>query len=109
MVRPSTKGLHKGELCCRLLQTKLQALNRKGPLLRNTYTLAQPLYCMCVLLRVGFLNLSKILHEIRGNQRKLEEGGRSGFCENMHCFSLSACGRRPYDAPSAKSYYAHLH
>ena len=73
-----------------------------------THTLAQPLYCMCVLLRGGFLNLSKILHEIRGNQRKLEEGGRSGFCENMHCFSLSACGRRPYDAPSAKSYYAHL-
>ena len=47
MVRPSTKGLHKGELCCRLLQTKLQVLNRKGPLLRNSHTGAAPLLHEC--------------------------------------------------------------
>ena len=47
MVRPSTKGLYKGELCCRLLQTKLQVLNRKGPLLRNSHTGAAPLLHVC--------------------------------------------------------------
>ena len=47
MVRPSTKGLYKGELCCRLLQTKLQVLNRKGPLLRNSHTGSAPLLHVC--------------------------------------------------------------
>ena len=47
MARPSTKGLYKGELCCRLLQTKLQVLNRKGPLLRNSHTGAAPLLHVC--------------------------------------------------------------
>lgn len=43
---------------------------------------------MCVLLRGGFLNLSKILHEIRGNQRKLEEGADLG---SMRICTAACC------------------
>ena len=109
MVRPSTKGLYKGELCCRLLQTKLQVLNRKGPLLRNSHTGAAPLLHVCPSNReVSWTSQKSCMKsvEIRESLKRGADLGSVGICTASRCQRVGGVHMMH---PSAKSYYAHLH